>query len=47
MFQLFGETDNLQDVHVKLNTGLLWQKQHLTKRRFFSPENSIYFQGRN
>jgi hypothetical protein len=23
MFQLFGETDNLQDVHVKLNTGLL------------------------
>jgi len=22
MFQLFGITDNVQDVHVKLNTGL-------------------------
>jgi hypothetical protein len=25
----------MQDVHVKLNPGLLWQKQHLTGRRLF------------
>ena len=36
------KTDNVQDVHMKLNTGLPWQKQHLTRKRFFSPVNSIY-----
>jgi hypothetical protein len=29
----------MQDVHVKLNAGLPWQKQHLTGRRHFSPAN--------
>jgi hypothetical protein len=27
----------MQDVQVKLNPGLPWQKQHSTRRRFFSP----------
>jgi hypothetical protein len=27
----------MQDVQVKLNPGLSWQKQHSTRRRFFSP----------
>ena len=27
------------DVHVKLNTVLLWQNQHSTGRRLFSPTN--------
>jgi hypothetical protein len=35
IFQLFGE----QDVHMKLNLGLTWQKQNLTVRRLFSPAN--------
>lgn len=37
-----GKNDNVQDVHVKLNTGLPLQKQHLTRRKFFSLVNSIY-----
>jgi hypothetical protein len=28
-----------EDVRVKLNTGLPWQKLHLTKRRLFLPAN--------
>ena len=27
----------LEDVHVKLNPGLLWQKLHSTRRRIFLP----------
>jgi predicted restriction endonuclease len=27
----------MQDVQVKLNPGLPWQKQHSTRRRFFLP----------
>jgi len=26
----------MQDVHVKLNPGLPWQKQHSTRKRLFS-----------
>jgi hypothetical protein len=29
----------MQDVHVTLNTGLSWQKQHSTGRRLFVPAN--------
>jgi len=28
-----------QDVHVKLNTVLLWQNKHSTKRKLFSRGN--------
>jgi len=29
----------MQDVHMKLNPGLSWQKQHSTRRELFSPAN--------
>jgi hypothetical protein len=29
----------MQDVHMKLNPGLPWQKQHSSNRRLFPPEN--------
>ena len=29
----------MQDVHVKLNPGLIWQKQRSKGRRLFSPAN--------
>jgi len=32
----------MQDVYMKLNPGLPWQKQHSINRRLFSPENWAY-----
>jgi len=29
----------MQDVHVKLNQELLWQRQYSTRRSLFSPAN--------
>jgi hypothetical protein len=34
---IYKDTYMMQDVHVKLNPGLPWQKQHSTKRRLFLP----------
>jgi hypothetical protein len=34
----------MKNVHVKLNPGLLSQKQHSTERRFFSPPNWTKFE---
>jgi hypothetical protein len=31
--------NNMQGVHVKVNTELLWQKQLSTRRKIFSPAN--------
>jgi hypothetical protein len=28
-------TNDVEDVHMKLNTGLSWQKQHSTRRTLF------------
>ena len=36
---LGGIIKMMQDVHVKLNPGLSWQKEYLAGRRFFSPAN--------
>jgi hypothetical protein len=36
----------MQDVHVKLNPGLPWQKQLLTRKRIFSSANWTQIQGR-
>jgi len=36
----------MQDAHVKLNPGLPWQKQLLTRKRTFSPANWTQIQGR-
>jgi hypothetical protein len=33
----------MQDVNVKLNPGLSWQKQHSTGRRLFSPATGLKF----
>jgi len=30
------------DVHVKLNPGFPWYKQHSARRRLFSPANRTY-----
>ena len=39
-FNYFGSMITMiQDVQVKLNPGLPWQKQHSTRRRLFSPAN--------
>ena len=39
-FNYFGSMITMiQDVQVKLNPGLPWQKQHSTRRRLFSPVN--------
>ena len=32
-------TKMMQEVHVKLNSGFPWQKQHSTRTRLFSPAN--------
>jgi len=29
----------MQDVHVEVNPGLSWQKQHSARRRLLSPAN--------
>jgi hypothetical protein len=41
VFQIFcvARQQMVLDVHVKLNPGLSWQKQHSTNRRLFSPAN--------
>ena len=33
----------MQDVHVKLNPGLPWQKQHSTRKRLFSQQFGLKF----
>jgi hypothetical protein len=35
----------MQDVHVKLNPGLSWQKQHSTRRRLFHQQIGLKFKG--
>jgi hypothetical protein len=36
-----------QDVHVKQNPGLPWQKQHLSIRKLFSPAKWTLTEGKN
>jgi hypothetical protein len=38
-FYVQTNTQMMQDVHVKLNPGLPWQKQLSTRRNFFLPAN--------
>jgi hypothetical protein len=33
----------MQDVHGKLNCGLLWHEQHPTRRKLFSPAHRLKF----
>ena len=34
----------MEDVHVKLNPGLPWQKMHLARRRLFLPAIGLKFE---